>query len=129
MKLPALTPTLVCALVATIALAAPLFAAPDLALVPGEARAAFSTPWSVGPHDPAVLARDLTLVSANARAASGPVWVYFTDKGIRSGAEHTRALDRAESMLTPDARERRQVIAQGGPLVDYLDVQVQPEYV
>ncbi len=53
----------------------------------------------------------------------------FHRKGIRNNAEHTRALDRAEASLTLDARDRRQVIAQGGPLVDYLDVPVWPEYV
>jgi subtilisin family serine protease len=130
MKTPSLAASLARSLVVLISFTAPLTAAEDQ--FPGEERAPFApfaTPWSVAPHDPATLARDLSVVRGDARAASGPVWVHFTDKGIRSNAEHTRALDRAEASLTLDARDRRQVIAQGGPLVDYLDVPVLPEYV
>src|SRR5262245_51375912 len=57
-----------------------------------------------------------------------PVWVEFTDKGERGPADLAQRLAAAERDLTPEARHRREK-AHVQPLVDYLDLPLEPSYV
>src|SRR5262245_14206043 len=56
------------------------------------------------------------------------VWVEFTDKGEQGPADLAAKLGQAEAALTPEARHRREK-AHVQPLVDYLDLPLEPSYV
>ncbi len=53
-------------------------------------------------------------------------WIFFRDKGLNQPAA---ALRRLRDELPPHARRRRLRNRQGGPLVDYYDLPVNPAYV
>jgi subtilisin family serine protease len=57
-----------------------------------------------------------------------PVWVEFTDKGERGPGDLMLRLAAAEAALTSEARHRREK-AHVMPLVDYLDLPLEPAYV
>ncbi len=57
-----------------------------------------------------------------------PVWVEFADKGERGPADLAERLAEAERRLTPEARRRR-LRAGVRPLVDWLDLPLEPAYV
>src|SRR6185503_654755 len=57
-----------------------------------------------------------------------PVWVEFVDKGEQGPADLMAKLAKAEAALTPEARHRREK-AHVQPLVDYLDLPLEPAYV
>lgn len=57
-----------------------------------------------------------------------PVWVEFTDKGETGPSDLARRLAEAEAALTPRCRARRER-AHVRPLVDYLDLPLEPRYV
>jgi subtilisin family serine protease len=56
-----------------------------------------------------------------------PVWVDFVDKGEQGSSDLQRRLGEAERRLTPESRARR-IRAEVTPLVDYLDLPVEPAY-
>src|SRR5262249_31219192 len=56
------------------------------------------------------------------------VWVEFADKGERGPADLAERLGQAERALTPENRSRRER-AHVQPLVDYLDLPLEPAYV
>ncbi len=56
------------------------------------------------------------------------VWVEFTDKGDQGPGDLARRLAAAEAALTPESRRRR-MKAHVTPLVDYLDLPLEPSYV
>jgi subtilisin family serine protease len=56
-----------------------------------------------------------------------PVWVEFADKGERGPADLADRLAEAERRLTPEARRRRER-AGVKPLVDWLDLPLEPTY-
>jgi subtilisin family serine protease len=108
-----------------------------MTLVQLAAAAPFDHPWVVGHHDPAVLSADvgrlLTGPAKGGQAALGtdesmPIWVFLTDKGVRSEADYAAARAEATARLTPAARARREVVSRG-ELVDYLDLPVRTDYV
>ena len=96
---------------------------------------AFSVRWSVAPHDPSTLAADCARLLAarpvaqarSSATGSRCVWVYFTDKQIANQTAYAAACAKAEAELTPDARERRAIVADGA-LVDFLDLPVANDY-
>jgi serine protease AprX len=55
------------------------------------------------------------------------VWVEFADKGEQGPADLAMKLAGAESALTPESRHRREK-AHVEPLVDYLDLPLEPAY-
>ena len=57
-----------------------------------------------------------------------PVWVEFVDKGEQGPTDLVAKLAAAEAALTPEARQRRER-AHVQPLVDYLDLPLEPAYV
>ena len=57
-----------------------------------------------------------------------PVWVEFADKGEQGPGDLAARLAAAEALLTPENRQRRE-IAHVQPLVDYLDLPLEPAYV
>lgn len=61
-------------------------------------------------------------------ADPAPVWVEFRDKGETGPTDVAARLAAAEANLTPEARRRRER-AGVKPLVDWLDVPVEPRYV
>ncbi len=64
-------------------------------------------------------------------AAGAPpvsVWVEFADKGETGPADLAARLAEAERALTPEARRRR-VRARVNPIVDWLDLPIEPSYV
>src|SRR5512144_262297 len=56
------------------------------------------------------------------------VWVEFADKGEQGPADLVAKLAAAERALTPDCRRRREK-AHVQPLVDWLDLPIEPAYV
>jgi subtilisin family serine protease len=56
-----------------------------------------------------------------------PVWVEFADKGEQGPADLAERLAEAERSLTPEARRRRER-AGVRPLVDWLDLPLEPAY-
>jgi hypothetical protein len=56
-----------------------------------------------------------------------PVWIDFVDKGEQGPGDLQRRLGEAERLLTPESRARR-IRAGLHPLVDYLDLPVEPAY-
>jgi subtilisin family serine protease len=64
------------------------------------------------------------------RADADPVavWVEFADKGEQGPADLASKLAAAAAALTPEARHRREK-AHVQPLVDYLDLPLEPSYV
>lgn len=67
---------------------------------------------------------------AHALTADSPevaVWVEFADKGVAGPGDLVRRLAEAEAALTPEARRRRER-AHVRPLVDELDLPVEPAY-
>ena len=91
-----------------------------LALVPASIARAGEAAW------PARL--DPRLTAATASAAEVPVWVEFADKGERGPADLAQRLAAAERALTPESRARR-IRAHVVPLVDWLDLPLEPTYV
>jgi subtilisin family serine protease len=69
-------------------------------------------------------------LAAAVQAGSDPVavWVEFADKGETGPADLAERLAEAERELTPAARHRREK-AHVTPLVDWLDLPLEPEYV
>jgi len=61
-------------------------------------------------------------------AAPVAVWVEFVDKGEQGPADLAARLAQAERDLTPENRRRREK-AHVQPLVDYLDLPLEPRYV
>jgi subtilisin family serine protease len=68
------------------------------------------------------------VLAAQPGAEPVPVWVEFTDKGEQGPADLAAKLAAAEAALTPEARHRREK-AHVQPLVDYLDLPLEPAYV
>jgi serine protease AprX len=56
-----------------------------------------------------------------------PVWLHFADKGEQGASDLMARLSAAEEALTPRARARR-IRAHVTPLVDYLDLPIEPGY-
>jgi serine protease AprX len=73
---------------------------------------------------------DLRLLPALQSVDATPVsaWVTFADKGESGPADLVRRLGEAEAALDPHARARREK-AGLSPLVDYLDLPLEPSYV
>lgn len=99
-----------------------------LTLEAAGSRAAAASPA----REPATAARsrlDPRLVFATRPGAEPvPVWVEFTDKGEQGPADLAMKLAAAEAALTPESRHRREK-AHVQPLVDYLDLPLEPAYV
>jgi hypothetical protein len=57
-----------------------------------------------------------------------PVWVEFADKGESGPSDLAAKLAAAEANLTPEARRRRERAGMN-PLVDWLDLPIEPGYV
>jgi len=80
----------------------------------------------------AALARSRLDPSLAAAARPGaepvPVWVEFVDKGERGPADLAERLAQAARDLTPEARRRRER-AHVSPLVDWLDLPLESDYV
>ena len=112
---------------------------------------ASDTPGIIAMRPPALLlAACLALVAAGGANASGApapsrldprllsatlpdappvaVWVEFADKGEQGPADLAARLAEAEAALTPENRHRREK-AHVQPLVDYLDLPIEPSYV
>lgn len=66
------------------------------------------------------------LLAAGAEPA--PVWVAFADKGEQGPSDLAARLAAAEAALTPEARRRRERAGMH-PLVDWMDLPVEPSYV
>jgi serine protease AprX len=107
----------------TMRLHARLLAALSVLLLPLAAIPAVAAPpaWA-GRLDPRL--------AAAARVGSEPVavWVEFADKGETGPADLADRLAAAERALTPAARHRREK-AHVTPLVDWLDLPLEPAYV
>ncbi len=73
---------------------------------------------------------DLRLLPALQTPGAGPAsaWVTFADKGEQGPADLVRRLADAEAALDPHARARREK-AGVRPIVDYLDLPLEPSYV
>lgn len=110
------------ALALAMALSAVLLSA-TLPAVPAAAQPA------AAPNSDAVTRLDARLSYALAPGADPvPVWVEFTDKGERGPGDLMLRLAAAEAALTSEARHRREK-AHVTPLVDYLDLPIEPVYV
>jgi hypothetical protein len=57
------------------------------------------------------------------------IWIFFTDKGIRKESDYGKAVQLAESSLTPRARKRRLKVRKAGQLCDFEDLPVCHRYV
>lgn len=103
-------------------LARPLAALPILLLPLAGMPAHAAPPGWAGRLDPRL--------AAAVQPGSEPVavWVEFADKGETGPADLAERLAEAERALTPAARHRREK-AHVAPLVDWLDLPLEPEYV
>lgn len=57
------------------------------------------------------------------------VWIYFTDKGIRTDEERKEALKRAKEGLSERAFKRRLMTRSSENAVDYSDIPVYEQYI
>lgn len=91
---------------------------------------AVTSPALAGPRSGATLAKlDPRLGSAlEPGAAPTPVWVEFADKGEQGPGDLQARLAQAEHRLTDKARARR-IRSGRSPLVDYLDLPIDANYV
>jgi serine protease AprX len=108
-----------------------LLLAACLALVaPGPARGASGSGPLPGPGAPFGATRldPRLLLATRPDAEPVAVWVEFADKGEQGPADLASRLAQAERALTPEARHRREK-AHVQPLVDYLDLPLEPSYV
>lgn len=98
-----------------------------LLLVPTVTSAALAAPPSA-----AALARSRLDPRLSAALTEGsppvPVWVEFADKGETGPADLAARLAEAERALTPENRRRRER-AHVTPIVDWLDLPLEPSYV
>ena len=94
----------------------------SLSLLARPARAADGAPPAHSRLDPRLALATLP------EAEPVAVWVEFADKGERGPADLAERLAAAERTLTPENRSRRER-AHVQPLVDYLDLPLEPAYV
>src|SRR5439155_22973585 len=79
------------------------------------------SPLASGRLDPRLAAAAATAIEPV------PVWIEFVDKGETGPADLAARLAEAERALTPEARRRR-LKAHVTPLVDWLDLPLEPRY-
>ncbi len=58
----------------------------------------------------------------------GKYWVFFTDKGLHSHQDTTKALEEVKKILTPRALRRRAKVLPADSIVDWRDIPVNPDY-
>ena len=89
----------------------------------------YSPPLEVAPLEPKVSPGFRDWLETKAPETQVKVWVYFTDKGIHTKEEYSKAISKLKSKLTPGARSRRLKVRDEDNLVDFNDLPVQESYI
>lgn len=86
-----------------------------------------SGPFEYAVQTPKVDLKTQTFLKGLQQDSSVAVWVFFTDKGVRSSAEYKTAVDQATLQLSERSLKRRMLRGRQ-PWVDFIDIPVKEEY-